>query len=74
MGTLNRAVTTVKKLFGFEKKTTPPNKISGKTFTTVIREKKSNPNFIPNYEKHPTLKQRRAKRRSQGKSRDINSR
>lgn len=76
MGTLNRAVTTVKKWFGLSITKTEPIKKSLKEVQeeTKVKEKEGSRRFkTPQMEMHPTLKERRAKRREQGRSRNINA-
>jgi len=71
MGTLNRAVTTVKKMFGFGKnKPIEPPKVEDKNADYVPIKRRYNSK--PNKQNHPTISERRDKRREQGKSRNIN--
>ena len=75
MGTLNRAVTTVKKMFGFNKPIKPTEKLIDKNadFEPVHKRFRKNTLEIYQHESHPTLQERRAKRRMQGRSRNINA-
>jgi len=71
MGTLNRAVTTVRKMFGLGKnKPIEPPKVEDKNADYIPIRKRFK--GIPNKEMRPTLSERRDKRRAQGKSRNIN--
>ena len=74
MGTLNRAVTTVKKWFGIKKLTIaePTTLMEAYLKRDIIPERRGNGIFIPNKQAHSLLQERKLKRRENGMGKKLN--